>query len=216
MTRAVAAALVFAFAGAGAAASGAAAQPRNLSPPRLYGTFVAGRPVTVDPGRWSGSPHFQFYWQRCTPDLSICKPAPDLGDENATTVRPHDQPGADVGVRIRVGITANSGYSFVWAVSPVITAGRRPQVERKGGIDPYTPPHVGLLLRPYFVWGGAPRTVRYQWKRCGAVTCVDIPGATRLGYRVTPADVGERLRIVSIATGGATASAWQTTKPVVS
>jgi len=68
--------------------SGAAASPRNLTPPKLYGEFVAGRPVTVDPGRWSGTPTFQYLWERCTTDGSICKLASDLGDEHATTVLP--------------------------------------------------------------------------------------------------------------------------------
>jgi len=210
-----AAATVLGLALLGGSTAAAGSDPRDLTPPKLYGLFVAGRPLTVDPGRWSGSPHFQFYWQRCTQDLSVCKPAPDLGDENATTVKPHGQPGYDVGNRIKVGVTADSGFSFVWAVSPVITAGGRPQVQRKGGIDPYTPPRVGLLLQPYFEWGGSPRSVRYQWRRCGIASCVDIPGATRLDYRVGAADVGKRLRIVSTATaGGGTASAWLTTKPV--
>jgi hypothetical protein len=215
MIRAVAAAqLTFALAVAGGAAAQAGARPRNLTPPKLYGTFVAGRPLTVDAGRWSGATHFQFFWERCTVDLSICKPAPDLGDENATTVRPHAQQGYDLGNRIRVGVTADS-VNYVWAVSPVIRSGAGPQIQRKGGIDPYTPPHVGMILDPYFEWGGAPRSVTYRWQRCGIANCADIPGATRISYRVSPADVGSRLRIVSTAVaGGAPASASLTTKPV--
>jgi len=216
MTRAVAAALIVSTL-AGAPSAGAAARPQNLSPPKLYGTFVAGRPITVDPGRWSGTPHFQFYWQRCTIDISVCKPAPDLGDENATTVRPHGEKGYDLGNRIRVGITADNGLTFVWAVSPVITASAGPQLERKGGIDPYTPPRVGMLLQPYFYWADAPRSVGYRWQRCGLARCVDIAGATRPTYRVAVADIGSRLRVVSTAiAAGATASASLTTKPAVS
>jgi len=215
MTRAVAAALLIAAVSGGTAS--AAAQPRNLSPPKLYGTFVAGRPITVDPGRWSGAPHFQFYWERCTVDISVCKPAPDLGDENATTVRPHGQQGYDLGNRIRVGVTVDSGITFLWAVSPVITASTAPQIQAKGGIDPYNAPRVGMLLYPYFTWAGAPRSVTYRWERCGVARCVDIAGATKVAYRVHAADVGSRLRIVSTATaGGGAASSSLTTKPVVS
>jgi hypothetical protein len=193
----------------------AGARPHNLTPPRLYGEFVAGRPVTVDPGRWTGSPTFRFMWERCTKDGSVCKPAPDLGDESAATVRPGRAPGADVGVRLRALVAADGG-DWVWtALSPVITAGARPTVLTKGGIDPYTPPRVGMLLQPYFTWGGAPRSVSYRWQRCSVVRCVDIDGATHLDYRVRAADVGSRLRIVSTATaGGGSASASQATKPV--
>jgi hypothetical protein len=213
MTRALAVA-VLALAFAGGAAARVATEPRNLTPPKLYGEFVAGRPVTVDPGRWSGSPTFQYIWERCTPDGSICKLASDLGDEHATTVRPKGEQGADVGVRLKAGVTADHAVTLVWtALSPVITAGVRPRIERKGGIDPYTPPRVGMLLQPYFVWDAAPRSVTYRWQRCGVTTCVDI-GVTKLDYRVRPADFGSRLRIVSTAvSGGGTASASLTTKP---
>src|SRR5262249_17300982 len=197
----------------GAASAGL---PHNLTPPRLYGEFVAGRPVTADPGNWTGAPTFQSFWERCTTDGSICKPAPDLGDEHATTVRPHGQQGYDVGVRLRAGVTVDHGRTWLWSpLSPVITAGGPPALQAKGGIDPYTPPRVGPLLQPDFKWGGSPRSVRYAWQRCRTARCVDIPGATRPAYRVRRADVGSRLRIVSIAaSGGGSASASQTTKPV--
>ncbi|HEY3187792.1 MAG TPA: hypothetical protein VGJ70_09980, partial [Solirubrobacteraceae bacterium] len=117
--------------------------------------------------------------------------------------------------RLRALVAADGG-DWVWtALSPVITASARPTVQTKGGIDPYTPPTVGMLLQPYFTWAGAPRSVRYVWQRCAAARCVEIAGATRLDYRVRAADVGSRLRIVSIATAaGGSASASQTTKPV--
>ena len=217
--RAVAAAallagLLLAAGGTGARAGG---RPRSLSPPRLYGEFVAGRPVRLDPGRWSGSPSLQFFWERCSDDGSVCKPAPDLGDEAATVVRPHGQPGYDVGVRLRAGVTADHAVTFVWtALSPVITAGRPPVLVSKGGIDPYTPPHVGMRLDPYFTWGGAPRSVRYRWQRCrGGGRCVDIAAAAGRVYRVQPADIGSSLRVVSTAvSGGGVATASQTTQPV--
>ena len=218
--RAAAAAAVTVLLGllvAAASAAPGAERPRNLSPPKLYGTFVAGRPVTLDPGRWSGSPALQFFWERCTIDGSTCKPAPDLGDEAATVVRPHGQPGYDIGVRLRVGVTADHAVTFVWtALSPVITAGGVPAVQSKGGIDPYTPPRVGMRLDPYFNWGGAPRSIHYRWQRCGVTgRCSDIAGAAQRTYRVTTADLGSRLRIVSTATsGGGSASASQITQPV--
>ena len=48
-------------------------------------------------------------WERCTTDGSLCKPAPDLGDENASTVRPGRTQGADVGVRLRALVAASGG-----------------------------------------------------------------------------------------------------------
>jgi hypothetical protein len=200
----------------GGAAAHSGAKPRNLTPPKLYGEFVAGRPVTLDPGTWTGTPTFQYFWERCDRFGADCRPAPDLGDENTTTVRPHGQQGYDIGVRLRVGVTADHGYSFAWsAATPVITAGGRPHLQTKWGIDPYTPPHVGMRLTPYFKWAGAPRSVTSRWQRCSLTRCVDISGATQLTYRVRAADIGSRLRVVSTASsGGGSASASLTTKPV--
>jgi hypothetical protein len=100
-------------------------------------------------------------------------------------------------------------------LSPVITAGVRPTIQTKGGIDPYTPPRIGTLLQPYFNWAGAPRSVGYRWQRCNVARCVDIAGAIHRDYRVRVADIGSRLRIVSTANaGGGSASASLTTKPV--
>jgi hypothetical protein len=198
------------------AGGAAAAEPRNIYPPRLYGEFVAGRRVTLDPGRWSGVTTLRFVWMRCSRDGSICKPAPDLGSDTTLTVRPKSNPGADVGARLKVGIMAFGAPGMVWTpLSPVITAAGRPKLSAKGGIDAYTRPRVGQLLYPFFNWEGAPRSVTYRWQRCGVTRCDDIPGATRIRYRVQHADVGRRLRIVSTARGGSgAASASLTTKPV--
>jgi uncharacterized protein YukE len=46
----------------------------------------------------------------------------------------------------------------------------------------------------------------YQWKRCGAATCVDIPGATGGTYTVVGEDIGSTIRVtVTAATPDGTA-----------
>src|SRR5690349_19904713 len=133
------------------------------------------------------------------------------------TWRPHSAPGADVGSCLRVGVTADGAATFVWtALSPVITAGGKPKLDAKGGIDLYAAPHVGERLWPYFRWSGSPRSVAYRWQRCDAAgRCLDISGATRIVYYVRAADAGKRLRVVATArSGGGSTSTSLTTKPV--
>ena len=50
MRRAAAATVLGLLLAAGPAADGAV-RPHDVTPPKLYGLFVAGRPITVDPGR---------------------------------------------------------------------------------------------------------------------------------------------------------------------
>ncbi len=62
-------------------------------------------------------------------------------------------------------------------------------------------PQTGQLLSTTDgSWLGA-TSFTYQWSRCNAAvsSCIDIPGATNKTYAVVNADVGSRLRVVSIA-----------------
>jgi hypothetical protein len=189
----------------------APAQPDAAEALRRVCRRQAGDPR---PGQLRARTDVPVFWERCTFNGSICRPTPDLGDEHATTVRPHGRQGHDVGVRLGAGVTVDHGRTWMWSpLSPVIAAGGPPMLQRKGGIDPYTQPRVGMLLQPQS--GGSPRSVRYAWQRCTPARCVDMADATRLDYRVHAADVGKRLRVVSTAAArpGA-ASASQTTKPV--
>ncbi|MGA9286132.1 MAG: hypothetical protein WBV85_11900, partial [Solirubrobacteraceae bacterium] len=67
-------------------------------------------------------------------------------------------------------------------------------------------------------WTGAPTSFAYQWQDCEAAGegCVDISGATSVGYVLGASDVGHTIRVVVIATnGGGSTSASSTASAVV-
>lgn len=61
-------------------------------------------------------------------------------------------------------------------------------------------PVVGhTLVAAAPVWSATPASVRYQWQRCTATSCVRISGATKLELRLTPRDARHSVRIVATA-----------------
>ena len=58
-------------------------------------------------------------------------------------------------------------------------------------------------------WSGTPTLIYgYEWRRCDAAggNCADIPGATGTTYRLTPDDVGSRVRVQVIVSNDAGSS----------
>jgi hypothetical protein len=130
----------------GAVGAASAGLPRNLTPPKLYGEFVARRwPSTPATGRGADLPVLLGALARPTAASASRRPT------SARSMRPP---------------------------CGLITAGGPPVLQAKGGIE-----RVGMLLQPYFRWGGSPRSVRYAWQRCTPARCVDIrhhgPGLAR-------------------------------------
>lgn len=59
-----------------------------------------------------------------------------------------------------------------------------------------------LLAASTGTWTNPPTAYAYQWQRCDAAggSCLDVPGATTATYALTPADVGDTLRVDVTAT----------------
>jgi hypothetical protein len=88
-----------------------------------------------------------------------------------------------------------------------------------------TPPVVSgffndgeLLQTAGGTWSNCPVSLSYQWQRCDQAgsACVDLFGATGQSYRLTPADVGSRVRVRVTATNpDGTASVVSSPSPVI-
>src|SRR5947207_9173345 len=88
---------------AAVAAATSSAAPKNTAPPTISGTAKVGQQLTADPGSWSGNPtSFAYQWQRCDADVAICS------NIAGATSRTYTVPGADVGFRLRVLVTAKN------------------------------------------------------------------------------------------------------------
>ena len=190
--------------------------PSNTAAPGVNGIVRAGEILTASPGRWSGTPplSFEYQWLRCRQSGSSCILIPDA------TKATYLLSGADVGLTLRVQVTASNPAGNAAAQSP-----------QTGVVAPFPlvnlePPAIvgtaevdsSLTALPGR-WGPSDGIeFAYRWQRCDAAgsDCDAIPGATGRTYVVRVADVGSRMRVrVTALADGGSATATSTMTAVV-
>jgi hypothetical protein len=185
--------------GSGAARSQAA--PTNNSEPKVIGQALEGKTLTASPGSWSGTTpiNYAYRWVRCpkdggAPDGSNCGVIP-----NATNSS-YQLRNADVGLRIRVRVTAsNSDGTAIAASNPtaIVKGSARPQNTQPPTIT--GSPVIGQTLTgDPGTWSGTqPISYAGQWRRCNGRggDCSNIAGATGRKYNLRQVDVGSTLRL---------------------
>ncbi len=194
--------------------------PNNTAEPSIVGDAIEGRTLTASQGTWSGTTpmSFAYRWLRCPPDGgaadgSNCAPiGGNAGDD--TTYRLRD---ADVGIRIRVRVTASNTDGSDTAVSnptAVVQGSARPRVVSPPTI--FGSPVVGATqTADPGTWSGTqPISFAYQWRSCNSNggNCSSISGATAKTYVARQADVGRTLRVRVTATNSI-ASDTETSAP---
>lgn len=171
--------------------------PVNMAKPTVSAPQARdGQTFTATTGTWvgTGTPDFEFQWQRCSNTGASCVAIPVANAQtyNATSL--------DVGKTVRAVVTALTPYGTTVATSdpsPVIVA-VRPEIV--GSVAISGTQRDGQTVTATHTWSGTtPMQYGYQWSRC-AVTCVDIAGATKGTYALVQADVGARMRVRVIAT----------------
>jgi putative cell wall-binding protein len=149
--------------------------------PTITGTATVGQPLTATVESWKPGPvTYRYEWRRD----SIAIPG-----ATALTYTPTE---ADAGAQLTLAVTGSS------AAHGIATAVSTPVVPVRA-LDP-TPvptiqgtPAVGsTLTADTGVWGPAPVTLTYQWKRNGG----RIDGATGSTYLVTDDDIGKKISVV--------------------
>jgi arabinogalactan endo-1,4-beta-galactosidase len=148
--------------------------------PKISGTPVAGKKLTVVTGTWSPKASaYQFQWYRDGKAIS--------GQKGKTyTVK-----SADTGHKITVKVTAlKTGFTSASKTSASVTVVKRfwstgyatiSGVAKSGST---LTAHRGL-------WNPSPTSYSYQWYRNG----VAIPGATHATYKLTSADKGKNVAV---------------------
>jgi surface antigen len=170
------------------AATAAVVNPKPLTAapaPAISGTAKAGSLLTSVPGIWGPSPvGLSYQWKRGGAAIT--------GARAAT----YKLTNADAGTTVTVAVTGTKvGYVTTTRTS-------KPTTLVTGGVlTAPTPTISGLkvvgqkLAAAPGVWGPAPVTIRYQWKRGG----LSIVGATTASYTLTPADLN---RVISVTVTG--------------
>jgi len=188
---------VFALpAGQGVAAQ--AAPPGNTAEPTISGRAEQGRTLTSSTGSWTGTQPlaFAYQWVRCGADGGL----PDGGDctiVSGATGRRYQVARADVGLRLRVRVTAtNPAGSRTVASNPTTTVVGPP-------VNTSVPSVRGTMVAGSLAtadpgsWTGTQSiSFSYRWLRCNTQggDCVSIGGATSRNYRLASSDVGHRIR----------------------
>jgi hypothetical protein len=167
-------------------------KPSNRTRPKIRGTALQGRTLTLSAGTWSGSPAptFSYQWEDCNSHGSSCTPIPGA---NATSYKLQ---GPDVGSTIRVAIagfnpagsaTAKSGHTA--AVQP--PAGQVKALLRRSLLPSGGQSSIRALLKlgSYAstltpLWGGRAQ-IRWYYLPHGAV----LPGTRGRGHGHRPAAV---------------------------
>ena len=179
----------------------ALAPPDNTAEPRILGDAVENRTLTASPGTWSGSTpmSFAYRWLRCPTDGGAAdgSDCAAIGNATGTTYRVRE---ADVGLRIRVRVTADNADGSDTAVSnptAIVQGSARPR-----NIDPPTisgsPVRGETQTADPGTWSGTqPISFSYQWRTCNRTgeNCSSISGATAKTYVAKQSDVGRTLRV---------------------
>jgi Ca2+-binding RTX toxin-like protein len=179
--------------------------PRNVSYPTINlqsgdAQPIVGHFLTSSVGTWNGAfpITYQSQWKRCDAADPLNGPCVNIGGATSSFYTPVT---ADVGMRLRVQVTATNGQGSAAQNSessaPVIALPVKlratPQILGGNVVD--TP-----LSLTAGTWDGSmPITFTYSWRRCNPIgdptTCVQIAGATTSTYTPTVQDIGFSIRV---------------------
>lgn len=189
-----------------------ATQPSNTALPAIVGTPAVGGSLSGDAGGWTGTPAFEYSWERCTAAGADCVATATQGTAYPVTL-------ADAGRGLRLAVTATNAAGSATAHSPVVPVPvPAPANLNAPGLTGVAQEGVTLEVSPGAWDGPDPLNYSYAWERCNGdlANCSTIDGATAAQYALTAADVGSRVRAVETATNpGGSASAASSGTPVV-
>ena len=180
--------------------------PINTVLPTITGTVTKGQTLTAGNGTWDAFPSsltFAYQWQRCT-SPGTCS---NIASATASTYLLAQ---ADVGLTIRVGVTATNtaGSSTPANSAETTTVTAAPANTALPTISGLT--QVGATLTASNgTWTGSPTpTFTYQWEQCNSsgASCGDIGGETNSTYVLVSGDAGHTIRVKVTATNTVSAT----------
>ena len=177
--------------------------PVNVELPAVSGTVRDGEELSASDGDWRGVITFAFahQWYRCNENGEDC------GKVTGATGPTFTLTPTDVGLTLRVEVTARNAGGFTSAMSHATSVGtpRPPTAIARPRISGYT--GLGQLMTgDDGGWvGSPPLAFRREWLRCDAAgdDCTPIADATGRSHQLTTADLGHRLRVRVYGTNAA-------------
>ncbi len=182
-----------------ASAEVTAATPTNVKLPAISGTTKDEQTLSAENGEWKGTPPitYTYQWQRCDSSGNNCNP---ISGASASTYKLTP---ADVGNTVKVTVTAKNTAGTTPATSPAsaeVTAATPTNVKLPA-ISGTTKDEQTLSAENGEWKGTPPITYTYQWQRCDSSgnNCNPISGASASTYKLTPADVGNTVKVTVTA-----------------
>ncbi len=175
------------------------APPVNTKLPQVEGITQDGKTLSATNGEWEGTPTitYTYQWQDCDALGEGCL---DISGASAST---YELTPADVNSTLKVIVTAKNAAGETPATSSASA-----EVTATGPVNKALPAIKGeaqdeqTLTAEDGEWEGTPPiTFTYQWQRCDSSgnNCTDIAGASASTYKLTPADVGNTVKVTVTA-----------------
>ncbi len=177
--------------------------PVEVTAPSIAGTLRQGSVLTEVHGTWTNAPtSFAYQWMRCDAAGANCTAIAGAIAQTYTLIA------ADVGARLVVRETAANAGGSGTAVSSLTGTVMSPAnvipvptIRSSPGLSGAA--QQGQTLREsHGTWNFNPSSYRYQWVRCQAAGCTNIPGANGQTYTLTAGDVGETIAVLETAVNG--------------
>jgi hypothetical protein len=174
--------------------------PAMIAAPTVAGTAQVGQQLSGSTGRWSGTPTitYAYRWLRCD-QLALCTP---IAGATAPTYTPG---GDDVGMGLRVEVTATNGAGSVSAqsASTTLVPAIAPTSTDAPSISGSPRDRLTLTADDGSFDGAPAPAITRVWERCDQDGCTAIGGASGSTYTLGAEDVGFTLRVAVTATNAA-------------
>lgn len=178
--------------------------------PTVSGSVTVGSTLQANPGTWSSSPTFTYFWLRCTSPVAVFTVVPSgctaISGANSAS---YALSWADLGkyVTVQIAATNSAGFTLAGAVANSQVAPTLPE-------QTAAPSFTGTMMAGNTLtaspgtWQGSP-TISYFWLRCSNPVsvftsvpsgCSAIEGANSSTYALTSADVGKYVTFQIAAT----------------
>ncbi len=188
-------------------------KPRNTSIPTISGTPADNHTLTANRGRWSSdtSIDYDYQWERCSAAGGDCDKL------SGRTKQTYEVTSSDEGHTLRVRVTATNSAGSTTAVSnPITVQTAKPLNTSRPTISGNLTPGQALTASPGAWTGTSGTSYSYSWVRCTAEgkSCKAVGSGQT--YRVTTADVGQRLFVkVSARNASGSGEADSALTPVI-
>jgi hypothetical protein len=170
------------------------APPANTGAPTIGGISQVGRPLTANPGTWTGTAPIIYSYAWTSGGLPV--------GTNSATYTPTI---SDVGRPIAVAVSAAGPGGTAGPVPSAPTTAVLPLAPGEAAAPTISgsPQEGQTLTLAQGAWSNGPTAITDQWQDCLGAACIPIPGATGTSHTLGAGDVGYTVQVLETAANAA-------------